>query len=460
MFNRNVLLRILKFTRIENRDKYKEIKEYDLKERYYKLPKTLRLSTQPIYEFVDFSKVYKYAYTASEHLKETEDSKKTIESGGMVLKSNIYQYSSKHENIVNFILKNKIMLESYKEYRVINKYFVEISILRQIQKKQTSLSRTEIYSCIKFLKYKEIKQIFNEFYNNEDPSERKKLVISDREKNWLVNIVFPNIVNGFLNADDFLNSDDSHLKNILFILSLINLSNDEVDGVFKFIKKILLTGNSSLDIFQSVNLFLGIQYKLYHMAVNEKVIIEIVEGIVDKIIYKNYNGYFYHALTRNGFSNFYGYAQERNVILTNVELISRLIKEVDSFDIDDKMSIFHGLILNLYDIGSDEIKNIIKEFALKIDTSSAKDKFDKIIFELVLVIYGFKNLSQEKIAEIEGFLDKYKTGSSFFSGLYLLNSQIDYLIKNKNLTSELGLSSKIIKESINLYEKRDKLSVL
>ena len=65
--------------------KYKEIKEYDLKERYYKLPKILRLSTQPIYEFVDLSKVYKYIYTTSKYLKDTEDSKRTIEAGGMVI---------------------------------------------------------------------------------------------------------------------------------------------------------------------------------------------------------------------------------------------------------------------------------------------------------------------------------------------------------------------------------------
>lgn len=459
MFNRNVLLRVLKFSRIENRDKYKEIKEYDLKERYYKLPKTLRLSTQPIYEFVDFSKVYKFAYTASEHLKETEESKRTIEAGGWVLNSDIYKYSSKHENIVNFIIKNKIMIENYKEYRVINKYFIEISILRQIQKNYTSLSRTEIYSCIKFLEHKEIKKIFNEFYNMEDPTENKKLVISDKEKNWLVNIVLPNIANEFLNANDLLNNDGLHLKNTLFLLSLVNITDSEMDDIFKLIKKLLLTGNSSLDVFQSVNLFFGIQNKLYNMIVKEKTIIEIVEGIIDKIIYKKYNGYFYHAITSNGFSNLYSYAQKSNVKLNNVELISRLIGEVDRFDINAKMSIFHGIILNLYELGNDEVKDIIKKFILGIDASCAKNKFDKIVFDLVLVIYGFKAIDQENIDELEVFLEKYKDSSHFFSGLYTLDRQVDYLIKNKNLSLELGLSSKIIKDSIDLYEKSDKLSV-
>lgn len=460
MFNRNVLLRTLKFSFSENRDKYKEIKEYDLKERYYKLPKILRLSTQPIYEFVDLSKVYKYIYTTSKYLKDTEDSRRTIEAGGMVINSNVYQYSSKHENIVNFILKNKIMIEDYNEYRVINKYFIEISILRQIQNSRTSLSKTEIYSCIKFLKDKEIKQIFNDFYNSENLTENKKLEISNNEKNWLINISFPNIVNEFLNGDSSTNNDDSQLKNILFILSLINITENEIDGIFILIKEILLTGSSTLDIFQSVNLFLGIQYKLYKMIVKENTIIDIVEGIINKIIYKKYNGYFFHAITSNRFSNLYGYAQENNVILKNAELISRLIKEVDSFDIDTKMNVFHSLILNLYELGSDEIKNIIKTFALNIDISSANDKFNQIIFKLILVIYEFKVITQENIDELEAFLEKYKGSSNFFSGLYTLRNQVEYLIKNKNLSQELDLSSKIIKESIDLYEKREMLSIL
>lgn len=459
MFNRNILLRRLKFSIGVNREKYQEIKEYDLKERYYKLPKIHRLATQPIYEFVDFSKIYKYAYTVSEHLKETEDSKRTIESGGVVLNSNIYQFSSKHENIVNFILRNKIMLENHKEYRVINKYFIEISILRQIQKDYTSLSKTEIYSCIKFLEHKEIKQIFNDFYNNKEQCENKKLTITEEDKNWLVNVVLPNIVNESLSANDLLNNDDSHLKNILFILSLIRLSDGEIDSIFKLLKIIIFTGNNSIDTFQSVNLFLGIQYNLYGMIIKEETIVEIIEGIIEKIIYKKYNGYFYHAITSNSFSNLYGYAQESKVILNNTKLISRLLDEVDSYDINDKMSIFQRFILKLHDLGSDDIKNTIKNFALNIDVSSEKDKFNKISFELMLAIYGFKDFNQENIEELERFLEKYKSGTQFFSGLYMLDSQVDYLIENKALNSELSLSSKIIKDSINLYDKRDRLSV-
>ncbi len=124
------------------------------------------------------------------------------------------------------------------------------------------------------------------------------------------------------------------------------------------------------------------------------------------------------------------------------------------------MNVFHSLILNLYELGSDEIKNIIKTFALNIDISSANDKFNQIIFKLILVIYEFKVITQENIDELEAFLEKYKGSSNFFSGLYTLRNQVEYLIKNKNLSQELDLSSKIIKESIDLYEKREMLSIL
>ncbi|ELL3753180.1 SIR2 family protein, partial [Vibrio cholerae] len=250
MFNRNVLLRRIKYSYSDSRDKFKEVKEYNLKERYYKLPKILRLATYPIYEFVDFSLIYKYAYTVSEHLNQTEQSKKTIESGGLVFNSNIKQFSSKHENIVNFILSNKIMLENYKEYRIINKHFVEISILRQIQKGHTCLSKTELYSSIKLFDYKEIKDVFSDFYNNKS-NENKKFVITSQDKEWLIKTVFPNIVDVFIKHNGSLGGNENHLKNLLFILSLVELSESEVAEIFDIIKTIILQGNNSIDIFQS-----------------------------------------------------------------------------------------------------------------------------------------------------------------------------------------------------------------
>ncbi len=125
MFNRNILLKNLKFGIDFNQEKYQAYEEYNLKDRYCNLPKDIRLALEPIYEFIDFSFIYKYAYNVAEELKKTENSKKTIEAGGMVLNSDIFKFSSKHENFLNFIFRNNIMLENYGGFKKINKSFVQ-----------------------------------------------------------------------------------------------------------------------------------------------------------------------------------------------------------------------------------------------------------------------------------------------------------------------------------------------
>lgn len=239
------------------------------------------------------------------------------------------------------------------------------------KKNHTCLSKTELYSSIKLFDYKEIKDVFSDFYNNE-LNENKKFVITSQDKEWLIKTVFPNIVDVFIKHNGSLGGNENHLKNLLFILSLVELSENEVAEIFDIIKTIILQGNNSIDIFQSVNLFLGIQYNLYNMVVKEDTIVEIIEGLINKIIYKKYNGYFYHAITGNRLSNLYGYAQESKVILNNVKLISRLIDEIDSYDIRDKINILQAFVLKIYDISSEDIKEKIKSFSIGIDTSKRR----------------------------------------------------------------------------------------
>jgi len=165
MLNRNILLQRLKFdiNHPETRNKYKNIEEYNLKERYQNLTKDLKFVLEPIYEFVSFSFIYKSVYRVSNDLRKKEDEKRTIESGGIIFSSNINQFSSKHENLVSFVLKNKIMIEDYNEYKSINKSLVNIALIRQIQKQTFKLSKTELYSCIRHIDYKDLRLMLDEY---------------------------------------------------------------------------------------------------------------------------------------------------------------------------------------------------------------------------------------------------------------------------------------------------------
>lgn len=459
MFNRNILLKRLKFSinHYKTQDRYKNIEEYKLKDSYQNLTKDLKFALEPIYEFVDFSFIYKYAYNTSNDLRKKEDDKRTIESGGMIFNSDIYQFSSKHENLVSFVLKNKIMIEDFDEYKSINKSFVKIALIRQIQQEKVFLSKIELYSCVKYIDNKELRLLLDDYYNN-DSTKKGKLEISAEQKNWLIRTVFENITTQYLISPKSFNGFESYIKNTMFILSLIKHNKEDVKYIFEIINKILENGKNTLTIFESINLFMGIQHNLYNLEIDQGFLINMIETLINKLVYKKFNGHEYIALTRNELSNLYGYASLENVVFKNDKIIERLINEVKTYPIADKIEITQNFILNLYEISNQNIKDMIKTFSLSIEIKEEKEEYKRIVFENTLVIFDFKEYSSELKQETINYLEQFKTGRSFSSILYMLDSQIDYLNSNKNITG-LEEISNILKSAIKRHNESDRMAI-
>lgn len=455
MFNRNIVLDELRYSFTKENEQYKAIPAYDLKERYYNLPKNLRVALEPIYKFIDFSAIYQYFYEITDQLKEIESSKQTIESGGFVFNSNASKYATKHVNMVNFILENKIFVENFTEYKNINKASIQIAILRQVQREYISLNKVEIYSCIKFLKYKEIKLLLNEPYKGNG----RKFQPDSDDKQWLIAIVIPNIVKEYMTCQNSLNPFHDYLKNALFLISLSELSESETNNIIDIIKSLVFNEKNTIDIYETINDFLAIQHRLYNVQIEKDILIEIIEGLINKIIYKKYTGYFYHALTSNKFSNVYGHAEKSNVSLSNDKLVTKLLNEISDYPINEKINIFHNFILDIYPISNKRIQSKIKKFSLKIDTTSFPELFTKIYFSLSLAIYKFKPLESSIISQIEEYLDEYKDGRKFSSDIYLLNQQIKYIISKKILHDELQPISEILDSIIEMDKQRQHISI-
>jgi len=459
MFNRNILLQSLKFSisHFETRDKYKNIEKYDLKERYYNLPKDLKFALEPIYEFVNFSFIYRYAYSISNERKKKEKDKRTIESGGIVFNSDIYQFSSKHENLVNFVLRNKIMIENFNEYKSINESFVNIALIRQVQKDTITLSKTELYSCIKYIDYKELRLLLDEYYNK-DSSKIGKLEISKELRDWLINTVLENITTHYLSSTKPFNGFEHYIQNTIFILALLKHDKEDAKRIFEVINKILKEGKNTLSIFESINLFMGIQYNLYNLEIDNEFLINMIETLVNKLVCKKLTGHEHIALTRNELSNLYGYASLGKVVFENEGIIDRLLAEVKTYPISDKIEITQNFILNIYKISNQTIKDKIKEFTLSIGSNEEKEVEKYIIFENTLVIFDFKTFSTELTQATEQYLEQYKDGRRFSTILYMLDSQIDYLMSNKNVTG-LDNISEILKTAIKRHRESDRFSI-
>lgn len=459
MFNRNILLQRLKFSisHFNAQDKYKNIEKYDLKERYYNLPKDLKFALEPIYEFVDFSFIYRYAYSISNERKKKEKDKRVIESGGMVFNSDIYQFSSKHENLVNFVLKNKIMIENFNEYKSINETFVNIALIRQTQKDKTTLTKTELYSCVKYIDYKELRLLLDEYYKK-DSLKRGKLEISKDLKYWLINTVLENITNQYLSSTKPFNGFEHYIQNTIFILSLLKHDKNDGKRIFEIINKILKEGKNTLTIFESINLFMGIQHNLHNLEIDQSFLINMIETLINKLVYKKLTGHEHIALTRNELSNLYGYASLGEVVFKNEKIIDKLLAEVKTYPTSDKIEITQNFILNIYKISNQKIKDKIKNFALSIDINDEQEVEKRIIFENTLVIFDFKSYSTALIQATEVYLEQYKEGRMFSSILYMLDSQIDYLKANNNI-DELDNISEILKTAIKRHRESDRMAI-
>lgn len=457
MFNRNVLLRNLQSSFYGNMNEYKNFESYNLEDKYLELPKDLRKAIRPIYNFLNLNYLYEYVYQISEELNRKESSKKAIESGGFVFSSNITESACKHQNLISFVLRNRIMIEENREFRRINTYFLRIAIIRQVQQEYTSLNQTELFSAIKYLTNKELKNLLIDYYKY-DSQLKGTFKISDINKDWLISTVMISVVNAYILSKNAFNKFESYLENIFFLLSLTKLSMVEIDKILTLFNTIIKNAKNSINVYQSINLFLGNQFYLFNTSINEESLLSLINAIINKFVYKQYNGYEYHVITRNEISNLYGYARESKAIFKDDGLIDKLITSSKELAIEEQLIISESLLLSIFDISITAIQSKIQDYILSINSIEVKEVHDYFIFELALISRDFKKLDISLIEKLSTYFEKYKNTQSFSSVWVTLGNQIDYLIKEKNFV-ELESISESIKELIENYKKRKLVSI-
>ena len=349
------------------------------------------------------------------------------------------------------------MVEDFSEVKSINNYFLQIALIRQIQQEKTTFDQMELFSAIKYLTNNELSSLLNDFYKY-DSLLKGKFEISDTNKQWLIKDVFANIVKYYVESKSVSNSFNHYLKNSILLLSLSQLTDDEMTQIIVHLNTIIGKTKNTIDIYQSINLFFGNQYNLFKTSINQGLLLELITSIISKIVYRQYSGHDFHAITRNRIANIYYYAQVKNAIFKDELLIDKLISSSTELSIEDQLHISESLLLSIYDIASEQVKEKIKQYILSIKSIETKEKHDYLIFELVLIIRDFKIIDKTLLEELSDYIEQFKTSSTFSTILYTLEGQIDYLIKEKKL-NQLETISKTIKDFIDSYNKRKTLSV-
>ena len=459
LFNRNNLLKRLKYE-LTTKDKYSSIEEYDIESRYNNLTSQIKIAVAPVFNFINFSDVYRYLHSSSIDAEKIRKDKRTIDSGGFVYSNDAYKFSGQHINLINFVLTNKIMIEDYSEYKIINKNFVEIALIRQIQSSKIILTRPEVYSCIKYFSSDELKTLFQDYYK-EGSDKIGTFDLNEDDKNWLINTVLKNCIDQYIAEDNALYAIFGlYIEKILFILSIVKLSDIDSNNILSLINKLILekTNGIGIGFFQSVNLFLRLQYNIYKTSIEKQVFIDLFETLINKINDKKINGYEFIALSENYLSNLYGYASVAGVIFENADIINNLLTSIEEFGSEAKLGIIQNFILNIYQISNDTIKTIIKDYVLSFKLEDDIPFYKRILYNNALVILGIKEFTKENFNELKTFIEPYTKDDSFTSILYGMNSQIEYMITKLKIKELEDISSEI-KEIIKKYQENKRRSI-
>lgn len=471
MFNQNILLNKLKvhldnigidreYKIASNAWQYK-IKPYNLDEKFYELPKTVQNILYEIKPFVSYDYLYRFASEVDDELNKKIKQKKAIEtSGGMTWDTNVTRNYSKHKNLIHFVLNNFIMIEQNSEFIAINKKLIKISLIRQMQSKYFTLDKLELFVVMKYITYKDLIELIEEFENF-------KLKIETKTLNWLTIKVFPNIVKLYHEDKSIYSHFTNELRNVLYICSTDSLTKKQINIMLKQIKFLITNRKINLDIYEQINQFIDSQENI-----NQEDLIDIVEMMIDKIICNKGNIWDYQVIEDNNFWSPFKHLNSQNISYENIELIKKFLQELNKFNNKQKIQLSKGFLFNLYLISNEAIKNLIKDFMLSINIDDINESnlknldinntqafnFDglnnyglKISFKLFLAIQTFIEIDDQFIEEIKKYPEMDKDNLYF---LGQVTGQVRYLVEHMKIKELEELLKSLLKTIDEVNEKQ------
>lgn len=456
MSNRNELLYSLRVDfYIKDRKKYQDIPLYDLNEKYHDIPNNVKTILEPIISKIkDFTFIYQFAFEITKLLKDKQDSKKTVENGGIVWSNNIYESSLKHKNLLYYLLSNGLLIERYNEISTILKNFIDISITRQSINENLSFNQLELFTCIKFVNEKELIDSLEEYIKKDSI---KRLVLSDENIQYLITTL-DNLLFHLSKKSSTILNIDSITGKVILLLSIIKLNKNDSKKIIDSLKKIIELENCSIFIYKKLNGFLGYQYSLYDEKFDNEILFNLLNIILSKIITKKYNGHDLIALNYNYINNLYGHILiNSNKKFNDKVLIKQLLLVINLWNNKEQIGISKYFLINLYDISNNDNKKRIKKFISKISINNLEinELIDYNLFLLCNDLIKNKQLKStiELVKQqLDDELKQYRDRKYFSTQLYGWLSMIKYLVKEKKYT-ELEIIYKELESIINNYKE-------
>lgn len=435
LFNQNVILRQLKYGFTTNNSKYDSIESNNILEIFEGFPRKIRRSTSMVLELVNFNYLYNFNYTIDSLLVKVKDRQNS---------KSIFSYDSEefkpeflHMNLVNFVMKNGFLIDSYKEFIYAINKFIQIIITKQKNEDRIFLKKEELFSCIKYIENKKLREYFKSKKNKNSLI----LEVSDEDARWLVDAVFLNLIESYITDNKFYRKSDDYIVKLLFLLS----SSKEIDNhesvVYDMVIKLLNHDSNSIQLIDAIEDFITLGFNRLLLNYNNKFVENVVSIIVDKLAAGKVNGSERISFVVKGVQNIFLVANELNVKYKNKEAAKSLMMQLSSLNDDDKARSVESIIYGLYLIADAKVKVILVDYVKSIPLSKLNPN-KKLRLGLFLMASGITPVDGTLAKEAEeamGQFEKYKYSTEALS----YESILRYLVEKKNMEEYTPALSKI-----------------
>ena len=326
-------------------------------------------------------------------------------------------------------------IEDYEEYKGINEKYFEISIINN-RGNEWCPNKTDLYTAIKYIKTKDIKEILELF-----TAKQLTFNLSKENHNWLIEVVLEDCVNNYCNRVGAWSKLETYLENSLLLLSILTNTKSETDRILDKLIKLVQNTHNTIQIFDGINLFLGIQYNYFsNKDIDGEKTLQIVVVLLNKFVSNNVNGYENFAISQNKLTNLLGCSSLTKAEFKDDKLLSKFLHMVEQQDISEQLDMSQGFVLQLYCICNQKCKDLIISFIKGNINNKSKTDIDYLVnyysFKIYLQLLSIESLPTSFIDDISKLIDELPK-NSISSRYNLLNFRLEQLAEQDEKYKEI-----------------------
>ena len=404
LFNQNVILHSLKYGFSSDRDNYSTLEENKIHELYDDLPKNIKKTVSVIYDLVTFDYLLSLHYTVSSLLTKYSDVRKR--NTRLLMDGDLYKTDFLFENLIIFVLKNGCLIDVYKEFKDVIRKVIEIKIIKNADMNELSLTKLELYSCIKYVDEKTLTLLLKK-----EDKKPIKLSVQPKDLDWLMLIALNNLAKAYSKNSRAFNPVEMKLINTIKLLSLIKVTVDQDSIILKTLDDTLKSSYHNLAFYDAISEYIVLRYNAKDENSSIDGIKSIIDTILNKLISRNLGGYEIIAIVNRGLASIFSVAESLGINIEDADKIDKLLLEISSYSNSDRARAVETILYNLYRITTGKIREKIKNFIKKTSTVDFSEE-RKIKFELFLLASGISDNYDNLPERVTKIIENYK-GFSF-----------------------------------------------